>query len=322
MGELETKLGSLLKGERERQGKKLADIAEALRISERHLQAIEEGDSESLPGPIYFGLFAKSYSESLGIDYNATSEAIKADIAEREAHPPRQKRAKEPDQGAAEEGAVGTGEESEDETEEPKKKSRLQVILYAAAAVVIVVGGYFLVSQLLEDMSAQSGENGAGGGIAESAGGLEAVYASYDFDHPEYQPPDSLRLRLTPRGESWATILADGDTVIFRNLMPGRVYNVAARYRMTVSVAVPRMVDIELNGAKVTPVDPETGRISRVSITQMNIDSLINYRPPVQDQTEVPVRRQAAPIEEAAPETGSNESTVSGDTTSQNAVEF
>ena len=81
MGEIETKLGELLKLERERQGKKLSVISENLRISEANLRAVEEGDMAAVPSEVYFKLFAKSYAEAIGIDYGATIEAIRASIS-------------------------------------------------------------------------------------------------------------------------------------------------------------------------------------------------------------------------------------------------
>lgn len=294
MGELETKLGELLKLERERQQRRLEDIAEGLRISEDRLKAIERGDLEALPSEVYFGLFAKSYAETLGIDYSATVEAIKEDIAGTPEEPKRPKKGKP---GEAPPGGEVSAEGAEEagEAEAPPKASRLRVALYAAAAVVILVGGYLVIDQLVADMSADTRLPGQPG---ESAGdgpvGEDAMFANYDWNVPDYEPADSLRLRLTARGESWATILADGDTAVFRNLLPGRIYDVTAGHRITMSVAVPRVVDIELNGRRIEPVSPETGRIARVNITQVNVDSFLNYKPPVQDETEVPVQRDQA----------------------------
>jgi len=281
MGELETKLGDLLKLERERLGKQLDDLSEALRIPEESLRAVEQGDVDSLPSTIYFGLFAKSYAESLGIDYGATVDAIKADLTHQVEEPKKGRKSKPATEGADSDAADETVE-----SDEPAERPQWKKYAYIAAAVIIVVGGYFVIAQLLEDMrtgrepgKADTEETGTPG----SAANTEAAYSTYDWNVPAYEPPDSLRLRLTPRGESWATIFADGDTAIFKKLVPGRVYNVAAQYRLRLSVAVPRMVEILLNGHEISPVSPETGRISRVYITQVNVDSFLNP-PPVETE--------------------------------------
>ncbi len=314
MGDLEQKLGELLKLERERQKKELEDIAETLRIAESSLLAVEAGDPDALPSPIYFGLFAKSYAEQLGIDYTATTEAIKEEIGVD--RPARKKKAKQASAKPAE-GTTDLPDAEGDEEAPSKKMSRGQLLTYIASAVVVVAAGYFLLDQF----GFGGGVNGNGTAGEPDGGGIEAVYAEYDWNVPPYQAPDSLMLKLTPRGESWATILADGDTVIFRNLVPGRVYNVAAQYRMTMSVAVPRAVDIDLNGRRINPVSPETGRISRVEITQMNVDSLINYVPPKQDETKVPVRQRERSQTVSEAPTGEPEATTP-DTSGRDGIEF
>ena len=81
---LYVKIGKLLQMERTRQDVKLDDLAAELKISLANLEAIENGDSTSLPSALYFKLFAKSYAEALGIDYEATVEAIEQDMTSSE----------------------------------------------------------------------------------------------------------------------------------------------------------------------------------------------------------------------------------------------
>lgn len=284
MGELETKFGELLKLERERQGKSLDYISQTLRIPDANLRAIEAGNVDALPTPIYFGLFAKTYAELLGIDYSATIEAIREDMADRESEVEVKKPKKDkPSNGREPTKATGPAKEKdkgqeahredperEAERQPVKKRSKRLLIGLAIAALVILVGGYLVVTQLFSDTGI--GRTLSGSRSGESA--EEAAYSNYNWSVPRYQPSDSLRLTLRSRGDSWATILADGDTALFRNLLPGETYSVSAQYRMLMSVAVPSLVDIELNGRPVDPSSPETGRISRVEINQANLDSV------------------------------------------------
>ena len=124
-------------------------------------------------------------------------------------------------------------------------------------------------------------------------------------------------MRLTPRAESWATILADGDTAIFRNLVPGRVYNVEAEYRLQVSVGIPRVVDLELNGQPLNIVDPESGRISRVKINQMNLAEIMKGPPepeesPAQSVPDVSIE-SSAPQQPTADTSQASSSEEAGD---------
>ncbi|MFH2049808.1 MAG: RodZ domain-containing protein [bacterium] len=276
MSELENKIGALLKLERERLQIDLTELSEELRITEANLINIEKGEVEKLPSKIYFGLFAKSYAEALKIDYTETVKAIKADIEETEESAPvkkdNQNKTKKVNQKA---------EKKSVDLFSFLKKPTYRKIFYIVAIAILLVGGYFVISQLIKDMQANTSLPAESNQIEqiteEQAGeGTESKYANYDWNVPQYQKPEELKLRLTARSESWATVFADGDTALFRSLIPGRTYDITAKYRMTLSVAVPSAVDIDLNGIRINPVSVETGKISRVDITQINVDSFIN----------------------------------------------
>jgi len=64
----EMTVGGHLRHEREQQGFSLHDIAEKLRLRPRQLQALEEGDYDSLPGQTFVVGFIRSYANTLGLD--------------------------------------------------------------------------------------------------------------------------------------------------------------------------------------------------------------------------------------------------------------
>lgn len=61
-------VGALLRETRERRDQDLADIAAILRIRQLHLEAIENGRFDDLPGRIYAVGFLRTYAEYLGLD--------------------------------------------------------------------------------------------------------------------------------------------------------------------------------------------------------------------------------------------------------------
>ena len=61
-------VGTNLRAERQRQQFSLVEIANALRIQQAHLSALEEGRTGDLPGPAYAIGFLRSYSEFLNLD--------------------------------------------------------------------------------------------------------------------------------------------------------------------------------------------------------------------------------------------------------------
>ncbi|PTN33325.1 RodZ domain-containing protein [Desulfonatronum sp. SC1] len=60
--------GRLLKEERLRQGLEITDVMDKTKISRMNLTAIEEGNEQALPHPVYAKGFVKNYARFLGMD--------------------------------------------------------------------------------------------------------------------------------------------------------------------------------------------------------------------------------------------------------------
>ena len=74
-------IGAELRVLRERHGQNLEEVARSLRISFRHLQSIEDGSFEMLPGPAYVVGFLRSYSDFLGADSKDVVDRFKTESA-------------------------------------------------------------------------------------------------------------------------------------------------------------------------------------------------------------------------------------------------
>jgi len=61
-------IGQLLRETRERQGSEIGRVATALRIKAAHIEAIEEGQYDRLPGAVYALGFVRAYATHLGLD--------------------------------------------------------------------------------------------------------------------------------------------------------------------------------------------------------------------------------------------------------------
>ena len=83
-----TSVGSILREQRESQGRAIAEIAEELCITQRYLRAIEENDVASVPGLFFYKNFARQYAALLGVDEQLIGPALNA-LAEPEDAPPR-----------------------------------------------------------------------------------------------------------------------------------------------------------------------------------------------------------------------------------------
>ena len=73
-----TSVGSILRKQRESQGRAMAEIAAELCITQRYLRAIEENDPASVPGLFFYKNFARQYAAILGIDESVIRPALDA----------------------------------------------------------------------------------------------------------------------------------------------------------------------------------------------------------------------------------------------------
>ncbi len=80
---LET-VGQDLRTARQRKGEDLSSASRALKIRKDHLEALEEGNIQALPGRPYAIGFLRSYAEYLGLDSTQCIERFKAEIAGRD----------------------------------------------------------------------------------------------------------------------------------------------------------------------------------------------------------------------------------------------
>lgn len=289
--EIRIKLGELIRLERERQQIDVEQMADRLKITEANLGSIERGDSAALPSEVYFELFSKGYCEALGIDYARTIDAIGASIEEDSLKIGTGKKK----DGDRKDGDVADAV-SDDTPEAVQNRDFVKkgLILFGVIVAAFVV---FLVSSTLfcsDDGPVDSSSMDQPDMVVheeavaeEHSGNTESEADKFNWNVDEYQAPKKLTLEIVAHQSSWSAIFADGDTAIYRNLVPGRTYNVEADYRMVVSVGIPRSVDIKLNGQPVDLTDPSTGRIARVRIDQTNVqDFLTRDREPVLDQAD------------------------------------
>lgn len=75
-------VGATLRATRQRYGWDLHDIERTLRIRHAHLQAIEDGRFEDLPGPAYAVGFVRAYAEHLGLEHEQVVGNFRQEISD------------------------------------------------------------------------------------------------------------------------------------------------------------------------------------------------------------------------------------------------
>src|SRR5271156_835034 len=75
-------IGQKLRSAREAQGLSLVQVYERTKIPLNHLQAVEQGDSDELPEPVFIFGFIKRYAECIGLDGQVLADEFKRQIEE------------------------------------------------------------------------------------------------------------------------------------------------------------------------------------------------------------------------------------------------
>ena len=83
------RIGAQLRASREARGLSLAQVSAETRITERHLELIEAGDFDALPGRTYAIGFAKNYARVVGMSQADTAQAVKNELAMEDPRPSR-----------------------------------------------------------------------------------------------------------------------------------------------------------------------------------------------------------------------------------------
>jgi transcriptional regulator with XRE-family HTH domain len=82
-----TSVGSILRKERESQGRAITEIAAELCLTQRYLRAIEEDDTAGVPGLFFYKNFARQYAAILHLDERLIQPALDAIQAPEDAPP-------------------------------------------------------------------------------------------------------------------------------------------------------------------------------------------------------------------------------------------
>jgi cytoskeletal protein RodZ len=260
---IQRKLGELLKLERERQEIELDKLAEQLKIVTPSLEAIERGDSSSLPSELYFTLFAKSYAQAVGVDYQATVDAIEADI----------ERAKEEEKVKPARKQGDDGEFDPEAERSPLSLTKIGLGVVGLLALLLLLNRFVIDGE--EWFRFSSSDIGAADQIDPKRKAMEEAFASYNWQEVTSEQLKPLTLRLTARQDCWATVFADGDTALRQTLRAGNQYDIEASYRFQLWIGAPQRVSATLNGSPIDLAEITGGRVNGLEINQSNLEKFL-----------------------------------------------
>lgn len=250
-------IGERLRNAREAKGLSLRAVADLTRIRAIYLQALEDEQFDRLPGRVYARGFLHAYAEALGLDADRLMEAYPGALAPA---------------GPASIGTAGV----EIPIQPAVPRSRLRIVasyvavVLAVALIAVGVIGHLQLRQFNEPVRpeavAPEQEPGAPGPAspmpAQPAPGQPResqmpIVAPEPPAAPAAEPPqpaviDGLSLEVATRGTSWLRITADGERVFQGLLHEGDRRTWQARRRLTIRVGNSPVVDVTVNGRRIT----------------------------------------------------------------------
>ncbi|MEE9441867.1 MAG: RodZ domain-containing protein [candidate division Zixibacteria bacterium] len=261
MSESYKKIGEVLKAARKEQNKALEDIAEATKIMEKHLRAIEEGNFELLPSPAYFTLFARSYAQNLGLDPDVIDEIQDVDLT-------RSNTMGQKNNTIRQNGTLLQDTTTNDMKKFGRTLIWLVVIIISVFAVFLIYNFVYVKSSEPE----QEVNHSELPAVADPEVESEKSPIAQNINATPYAQPPPLNLRMRAIQDVWTLVIMDGDTVLNRELKAGEVRNWEAKYRYRMTLGISTAVELSINGKRLAPLSPEPRTIPNLEINQTNFE--------------------------------------------------
>jgi len=238
------RVGDRLRMAREGAGLTIADIANRTRITQRHIDAIERSDFDTLPSRTYVTGFTRAYARAVGLPDADIAREVRAEL----------------DGGAMRPRELYEAYEPADPARVPSRALAYTLL----AAVVVLVGGYAIWRTLaLDDQPAATTTL-----IPVNEQSSDAAPAQKASPAPPVAAANGTVL-LTGVGEVWIGFDdADGKTENYRTLDPGESLTVPVDYfdKFTLRTIRPQMLKVTVDGREVGPLGPADVLVKNISL--------------------------------------------------------
>lgn len=259
-------LGAYLQGIRQEQGKTIEEVAAQIFIRPALLRALESGDEELLPEPIFIQGFIRRYADLLGLDGNEVTHQFEPTPV-----------AVLPDPSLANgevEGVVSKQDKhglkvlSKANAQSPpvKRFSSRKVWMFlgsAILAIAVIGGGLWLLTQLGDQAESETTDT-SNPDAPESASSPDQIAATTASPTPTAASPLTVTVTLTE--DSWMRVRVDGETAYEGILTGGTEQSWSAQEEVLLNAGNAGAVQVSLNGAPAQPLgDP--GAVQRLRLT-------------------------------------------------------
>ena len=244
-----TRTGDKLRLARETAGLSLADVATRTRITQRHLEAIENSDVSGLPGRTYVTGFARAYARAVGLPEVEVGAAVRRELEEDEY------------------GARPAYEAYEPTDPARLPTARLTWTLVIVALVLVSAYGVWRFLSVEPDEALIAAQNQA----AEASEAPEAATPATKTGSAGTAGAVAANapVVLTGISEVWIGFDdAQGKTENWRTLDPGETYQVPPAYieQFTLRTSIPQALKVTVGGRDVGAIGPADTLVKGVSL--------------------------------------------------------
>lgn len=267
--------GHDLRVAREARGLTIEDISRSTKIGAAVLMALERGDVERLPAPIFTRGFLKSYAREVGLDPDEVADLYLAQVApETLAFDGANARL-----NVAEPAARSEVLRYDDDTSDflaTRQMGRFGWIVTAAA----VVGLFFYIGAPgLPDDSGESTDAIVASDATPAAQAVPAAQATPEATaavRAIETPVGPLQFELRPQGPCWLAAAADGTPVFARLLQAGEQERIEVHDELVLRVGDPAALTFSINGHPGRALG-RPGEPVNVRITKENFREFISF---------------------------------------------
>jgi cytoskeletal protein RodZ len=262
-------IGLLFTERRRALGLKIDEVAEDIKIKSEYLRAIEREDFEALPTPQYARLFIRAYAERLGFNTSEVYALLDINVPDL-AISGKNKPVVAPSREASLAGPLPGTQATL--PKDAKKAGKSTVIWWALGVTVVALAIITFIILKMEE-PAETGDTQPFDTPAEEVAPPPAVPDVVEEPVTEPLAADSGLFRLTLRfgKDTWASLMADGETVERNTFLAGTELTATADESFRLSLAHTDQVEAFVDGLPLQPFGQWTDSLVGHLITRDSV---------------------------------------------------
>lgn len=255
-------IGAYLYQIRQDQARTLDDISLQTFIRPTLLRAIESGDDEPLPEPVFIQGFIRRYAEALGLDGKEISQHFSPHT---QVVPPPTETDSDSSNGATPSSLPPKSIAPSISLRSPEPGVNLKPLLMGGVAIAIIIGAILGLIQLLQGRQAEQTVRSTEPSTESTPPPAPTPTPSPVASKPlPPEAPITVDMDLTDR--SWLRVTADGEVTFEGTLESGEQRTWTAKTELSIRAGNAGVVMLSLNGGDETPAG-DVGQAETVTFT-------------------------------------------------------